>query len=518
MKHYRRSSPLKLLVPSAIVLLALLGCGGGGGGGGGSGGPDPVVNNPPPPPPPPVGVAIDAFYSKGPVSDARATLVDNNRNTVAGPFTTSNGVAQFSNVDYIGSVYARFEGGIYTDEATGVPVRLSADFVTRSGVIDVTGSSDLEVSASPLTELGFRRADLSAGGAADLSGINAFIDEIATEFGLPGIDLTSIRPTSLEDISGFDDVDRYGTVLAAITQQQQNTSGGQDPSQALLSGFLASAVDEIDLPAYRQALSDLTTNGNTSPFINSSLVAAILGQLPDIEDPGGNGGNGGGNEQELLTNGDFELGTANWAGSVGLPNVINDGGNQVHFVSVTVAGEAFDVNLSQALPLEAGGTYTLTFRARSDRNRTMIAGIGLNFSPFTAVADTVQLSSQWQNYTLSLTATGIGGTNNRVLFDMGAEIGEVFIDDVSLVLDSSGGGTGGNPLACPGTSVPAATPTNGGFSWTLGSAIDVSQPAYETLFEATGSTHPLVPAASWGSISAPYPTNEWWQNATPRTN
>ena len=135
----------------------------------------------------------------------------------------------------------------------------------------------------------------------------------------------------------------------------------------------------------------------------------------------------------LLTNGDFEAGVAPWFGNAA--NVINDGGNLVNFADIAIAGQPFDVNLSQVLEITDGETYTLTFRARSNGDRTMVAGIGLNEEPFTNVTQAVNLTAAWQTFIFEFTATGFGSANSRVLFDMGAAEGPVFIDDVFVSIE-----------------------------------------------------------------------------------
>ena len=137
----------------------------------------------------------------------------------------------------------------------------------------------------------------------------------------------------------------------------------------------------------------------------------------------------------LLTNGDFEDGTTAWIGG-GL-NVVTEGGNSFNLVDVTVAGNPFDVNISQVLDLTQGENYILTFDASSDRARTILAGIGLNVDPFTNTNQAVNLTTETQTFTLNLSAADFGGVDSRVLFDMGAEVGTVVIDNVSLVLDDS---------------------------------------------------------------------------------
>jgi hypothetical protein len=137
----------------------------------------------------------------------------------------------------------------------------------------------------------------------------------------------------------------------------------------------------------------------------------------------------------LLNNGAFSIvkGQAGDAWSGNAFNVINEGGTNFNFANVTAVGNAFDVNLSQVLPLVLGNNYILTFEASSDRARTMIAGIGLSVDPFTNDTKSVNLTTAKQTFTLNLSAAAFGGTNSRVIFDMGAALGTVVIDNVKLV-------------------------------------------------------------------------------------
>ena len=137
---------------------------------------------------------------------------------------------------------------------------------------------------------------------------------------------------------------------------------------------------------------------------------------------------------ELVSNGDFENGATGWSGNAA--NAVDDGGNSVNYANVAEAGNPWDVNLSNELALIAGETYELTFRARSPQARSIIAGIGENHDPWGSATETVQLTTEWASYTLTLTAEGFGDDNSRILFDMGGEAGEVYLDDVSLVVIS----------------------------------------------------------------------------------
>ena len=182
--------------------------------------------------------------------------------------------------------------------------------------------------------------------------------------------------------------------------------------------------------------------------MGAEIGVVVLDNVSLVE--GGDGSDSGGGappfDSGLLTNGDFEDGGTAWIGN-GL-NVVTDGGNSFNSADVMAAGNPFDVNLSQVVEITQGSDYTLTFDASSDRNRTMLAGIGLNEAPFTNTTSSVNLTTDTQTFTLELSATDFGGANSRVLFDMGAEIGVVVIDNVSLVLSSgSGGGCSGSEVA-----------------------------------------------------------------------
>ncbi|GAB4245308.1 MAG: hypothetical protein Tsb0034_23780 [Ekhidna sp.] len=138
----------------------------------------------------------------------------------------------------------------------------------------------------------------------------------------------------------------------------------------------------------------------------------------------------------LLTNGDFETGDGTgWIGN-GL-DVRTEGGNSYTFANVTSAGNPFDVNVSQVVAMELGNTYRLSFNASTDQEdgRTILAGIGLNEAPFTNTTEEVTITTETQRFTYEFLAN-FESANSRVLFDMGADIGVVVIDNVSLELVS----------------------------------------------------------------------------------
>ena len=182
----------------------------------------------------------------------------------------------------------------------------------------------------------------------------------------------------------------------------------------------------VDLAIDYNRLVLIYDNGNAGDnsfyFIDDIQLIEGDGDPGDPGDPGDN----------LLDNGDFEDGMVAWFGNAF--NVQTEGGNSFNFADVSTAGNSFDVNLSQALPIEVGESYTLTFDAvtGAGQSRTIIAGIGLNEAPFIADTETVALTETLQTIELTFTAS-FGLANSRVLFDMGAETGIVVIDNVSLV-------------------------------------------------------------------------------------
>ncbi|MGS0748990.1 carbohydrate binding domain-containing protein [Halpernia sp. GG3] len=135
--------------------------------------------------------------------------------------------------------------------------------------------------------------------------------------------------------------------------------------------------------------------------------------------------------QELVTNGDFNAGYTGWSGG-NAANVVTVGGNSYYQTNVTTPGQpAYTNNLSYVLSLTAGTKYTLKFDSWSDAPRGFIVGLGLNHNPYTSVTAQQNITTAVTTYTLSFTPT-VSDSDSRIIFDMGAEVGIVRIDNVSL--------------------------------------------------------------------------------------
>ena len=186
---------------------------------------------------------------------------------------------------------------------------------------------------------------------------------------------------------------------------------------------------------------------------------------------------------ELLTDGDFE---AQSVGAVsgawyGAGEIRNDGGGNYYFADVQAAGNPYDVNLSQkGLSLTEGTYYKLTFTASSNVSRTAVIGIGLSADPWTAQTETVDLTTDSQTFELTLQAN-FTSTDARVIFDLGAAVGHVVLDNVSLIE----------------TTAPASGPTTTAPDVTFGTASD-----YSTILSGSNLATGLVTSAYGGATEA----------------
>ena len=140
--------------------------------------------------------------------------------------------------------------------------------------------------------------------------------------------------------------------------------------------------------------------------------------------------------QNLVTNGDFQTGTAApWTGSA--LNVVDLGGsNFVNQANVAAPGNPWDANLSQVINLTSGKIYLLkfdAFTAIATGTRTLIAGLGQTDAPYASSTSIFTLTTTPQTFSSQITITYGDAVTDRVIFDMGAAAGFVFIDNVSVV-------------------------------------------------------------------------------------
>jgi len=200
-----------------------------------------------------------------------------------------------------------------------------------------------------------------------------------------------------------------------------------DYSTALGNGWYQVSIPLTQFTGVDTATALLFESTNTSPDQFTFLLTDFGFSGTPAPPPGGG---------ELLVNGDFEASDADKAPWINAGTVAT---NTFYTVDAVDGGNVFDTNLSQVLDITQDAEYVLTFRARATVARDIVAGIGLNVGPFTAVTVDVPLTTEWQTFTYNLTASGFGGADSRVLFDMGTVASTINIDDVSLTLASAPG-------------------------------------------------------------------------------
>jgi hypothetical protein len=156
----------------------------------------------------------------------------------------------------------------------------------------------------------------------------------------------------------------------------------------------------------------------------------------------------------------------------------------------TTSGNVYDVNLSQIMAIVPDSVYTITFKAKSSIERTIIAGVGLNSGNYANSAESVSLTTEWQTFTLTQTSTGFGDDSSRVLFDMGGDQGgQVWLDDVSV-------------MTADGTELV----TNGGFQdgitgWSSGAAVASNITSISNSGDFTVSDSIVISAGTKGMVT-----------------
>ncbi len=266
-----------------------------------------------------------------------------------------------------------------------------------------------------------------------------------------------------------------GTTNEFFVKIVNTVDGGE--AQASLGTTVADSWQSIDIPMTEfDALANKTKITQILIDANPEAGALYVDNFYFYNENEAGGAN-------LLANGDFENGASPWTVGVGTDPapVVTDGGNSYYSVNITSPdpGQPFLVNLSQKLEIISGTTYVLTFDAWSDRDRSIIAGIGLSGGDFSNNSVPVNITATRDTYRLILAADGFGAPDARVLFDSNGEAGLVNIDDVSLTVYDDGLLTNGNFengsdswLAGVGTD-PAPVVTDGGNTFY---SVDITSP------------------------------------------
>ncbi|WP_421895108.1 carbohydrate-binding protein [Marinoscillum sp.] len=175
----------------------------------------------------------------------------------------------------------------------------------------------------------------------------------------------------------------------------------------------------------------LFTASSAGSFAVTATDGAVSDQVTVTVNDGSN----------MLTNGNFSNGATGWESYVNGAANASPGvaGGEMH-ASITSGGSAnWHVQWYQTgVNMQNGVDYTLTFKARAASNRTIGASVEMSNSPYTGYFNqSVSLTTQMQTFSYDFTMTAATDANARVLFNLGASNGDVYIDDVVLVENGS---------------------------------------------------------------------------------
>ncbi|WP_405057166.1 glycoside hydrolase family 6 protein [Kribbella sp. NBC_01505] len=152
---------------------------------------------------------------------------------------------------------------------------------------------------------------------------------------------------------------------------------------------------------------------------------------------------------ELLTNGTFSNGTANWWGTGNTP--ISPDAGQLKAVVPGGTANKWDAMLGQKTPAFAvhqGRKYTLAFDARASAARTLLTTVQLNATPFTAALNqTFSVGTATQRISLDFTSS-LETTQAELTFQLGGLAGggyTFWLDNVSLT-EVDGPPPAGSPI------------------------------------------------------------------------
>ncbi|MBT0664626.1 hypothetical protein KI809_09980 [Geobacter pelophilus] len=283
----------KYLIPMALLIASLAGCGGGGGSPAGS-------------------TAISGTASAGIIYPGVVNVYAVNSNGVKGTLLKStatdiNGKYTLSLGDYSGAILVEVSG-TYTDEATGNTVTIPTTNPLHALVDSVNSSTSNNrvVSVTPLTDLAWRKASsngTSATPPAVIATANNLMDDLFKISDIIGIepvrpDIASVGHSSTSQESqaytlalaalskmastatGTTDYDKMNTILSRI-ETEIETDGAMSTTAAEFSAALGTALLSSDSTTraaddFPSAATQLAAVGKKSQL----LTLSITGTLP----------------------------------------------------------------------------------------------------------------------------------------------------------------------------------------------------------------------------------------------
>lgn len=220
----------------------------------------------------PSGVAI-AYVNKGPVTDASCNLFNAAKNKLGGPVKSVGGVVTFSDVKLPrseGKVLVECTGGTYTDEATGG----TRTAPTLRGVANAESPTSATIIVTPFTELAVRKSK------ATFTDFFEQAEKIATAMGIPGVNISTVRPTDLNTtVAANDEAGKYATALAALSQLVKEGTAGSTLT-AVLNTLNNAITDGVLSIVYNHKLRDAISNLPTSA-VKNNLLTEVSNEIYD---------------------------------------------------------------------------------------------------------------------------------------------------------------------------------------------------------------------------------------------
>lgn len=189
--------------------------------------------------------------------------------------------------------------------------------------------------------------------------------------------------------------------------------------------FIATATDEMSRIDFML--------GDSSGDIFFDKI--IFEQIGSINQPPNN----------MIKNPDFELGhyapfvvgDLNSTASYYTDETIYYAGNNSMFIDPNQNGLHFEVQLYQNVEVASQTQYTLSFWAKSESQRNVQIELYNENSPWNNLGlwQEIDISTEWQNYTINFTATGSGSA--RISWNFGEQDIPFWIDDINMLGGSS---------------------------------------------------------------------------------
>jgi uncharacterized protein (TIGR02145 family) len=188
-----------------------------------------------------------------------------------------------------GLISMKCEGGSYADEATGQVVNPAP---TLHAATTYSGLEDLVLIASPLSEIAYQLAD-------DIGLVN-YIDikntQIATAFGIKGVDITATTPTDINiEVAKDNDSGKFGLALVAISQMSENlgntvSAGSASIIETLYADMADGKIDGVDGVDVITAINNFknsTGNNNNTDGTGASNVGSAESAIGEDSMMGG---------------------------------------------------------------------------------------------------------------------------------------------------------------------------------------------------------------------------------------